>query len=99
MNSEEGIVFSTNECEKSPCLSAAEKMYQRHLTNVKRYQHKNSERMKLKAKTYMENLKKDTKKYELFLEKRRNYYLDVIKPRKQKKLEEAHEALSTTLVI
>ena len=55
--------------------------------------------MKLKAKTYMENLKKDTKKYELFLEKRRNYYLDVIKPRKQKKLEEAHEALSTTLVI
>ena len=26
----------------SPCLSAAEKMYKRHLTNVKRYQHKNS---------------------------------------------------------
>ena len=62
----------------SPRLSAAEKMYQRHLTNVKRYQHKNSERMKLKAKTYMENLKKDTVKYELFLEKRRNYYIDVI---------------------
>jgi hypothetical protein len=47
----------------------------------------------------MENLKKDTEKYELFLEKRRNYYCDVLKPKKQKKLEAAHEALPTTLVI
>jgi hypothetical protein len=53
MNSEEVIIFSKNVSEESPRLSAAEKMYQRHLTNVKRYQHKNSERMKLKAKTYI----------------------------------------------
>tara|TARA_R110000803_G_scaffold146702_1_gene212422 strand:- start:113 stop:445 length:333 start_codon:yes stop_codon:yes gene_type:complete len=85
--------------KEEPKLSAAEKMYSRHLTNVKRYQHKNPEKMKLKAKRYMENLKKDTGKYILFLEKRRNYYLDVIKPKKEKKLEEAHEALPTTLVI
>ena len=80
-------------------LSSAEKMYKRHLTNVKKYQHKNPEKMKEKAKRYMQKLKMDTVKYEVFLEKRRNYYLNVVKPKKQKLLEEAHEALPTTLVI
>ena len=36
---------------------------------------------------------------ELFLEKRRNYYINVVKPKKEKKLVEAHDALPTTLVI
>tara|TARA_B110000285_G_scaffold210839_1_gene253029 strand:+ start:878 stop:1198 length:321 start_codon:yes stop_codon:yes gene_type:complete len=85
--------------KEEPKLSAAEKMYNRHLTNVKRYQHKNPEKMKLKAKLYIQNLKQDTEKYKLFLEKRRNYYIDVIKPRKEKRLVDSHEALSTTLVI
>ena len=85
--------------DDKPKLSAAEKLYKRHLINVKKYQHKNPEKMKLKAKTYMVNLKKDKEKYELFLEKRRNYYIDVVKPKKENKLVEAHEALPTTLVI
>mgnify|MGYP003643967901 CR=1 FL=1 len=85
--------------DDKPKLSAAERLYERHLINVKKYQHKNPEKMKLKAKTYMVNLKKDKEKYELFLEKRRNYYINVVKPKKEKKLVEAHDALPTTLVI
>ena len=111
MNTDEVKTFSKIEVENrdfevevgvkddKPKLSAAERLYERHLINVKRYQHKNSEKMKLKAKTYMVNLKKDKEKYELFLEKRRNYYINVVKPKKEKKLVEAHEALDTTLVI
>ena len=111
MNTDEVKTFSKIEFENKdfqvevvvnddkPKLSAAERLYERHLINVKKYQHKNPEKMKLKAKTYMVNLKKDKGKYELFLEKRRNYYIDVVKPKKEKKLVEAHEALPTTLVI
>tara|TARA_R110001606_G_scaffold374580_1_gene532423 strand:+ start:170 stop:505 length:336 start_codon:yes stop_codon:yes gene_type:complete len=111
MNTDEVKTFSKIEFENKdfqvevvinddkPKLSAAERLYERHLINVKKYQHKNPEKMKLKAKTYMVNLKKDKGKYELFLEKRRNYYIDVVKPKKEKKLVEAHEALDTTLVI
>ena len=55
--------------------------------------------MKEKAKRYMQKLKMGTVEYEVFLVKRRNYYLNVAKPKKQKLLEEAHEALPTTSVI
>lgn len=111
MNTDEVKTFSKIEFENKdfqvevvvnddkPKLSAAERLYERHLINVKKYQHKNPEKMKLKAKTYMVNLKKDKGKYELFLEKRRNYYINVVKPKKEKKLVEAHDALPTTLVI
>ena len=85
--------------DDKPKLSAAERLYERHLINVKKYQHKNPEKMKLKAKRYMEELKKDKEKYDLFLEKRRDYYINVVKPKKEKKIVEAHEALPTTLVI
>ena len=85
--------------DDKPKLSAAERLYERHLINVKKYQHKNPEKMKLKAKRYMEELKKDKEKYDLFLEKRRDYYTNVVKPKKEKKIVAAHEALPTTLVI
>jgi len=97
---EEEEVEHVAEAKPEMCkLSAAEKMYSRHLTNVKKYKKKNPEKMKLKAKIYRESLKKDKKKYDLFLEKRRNYYNNVYKLNKQNKLVEAHEALPTTLVI
>ena len=58
--------------DDKPKLSAAERLYERHLINVKKYQHKNPEKMKLKAKRYMEELKKDKEKYDLFLKVHRN---------------------------
>ena len=62
MNADEVKTFSKNEFEnkdfqvevvvkdENPKLSAAERLYERHLINVKKYQHKNPEKMKLKAK-------------------------------------------------
>jgi len=80
--------------DDKPKLSPAERLYERHLINVKKYQHKNPEKMKLKAKRYMEELKKDKEKYDLFLEKRRDYYTNVVKPKKEKKIVAAREALT-----
>ena len=88
-----------NDPRPAKLVTAAERLYERHLINVKKYQHKNPEKMKLKAKRYMEELKKDKEKYGIFLEKRRDYYINVVKPKREKRLAEAHEALPTTLVI
>ena len=41
-------------------LSAAEKMCNRHLNNEKKYQYENPEKMKEKAKGYMQKLKNDS---------------------------------------
>ena len=54
-----------------------------HLDNVKRYQAKNKEKMRLKSSRYMERLKKDADRYEEYLEKRRNYYHSVVKPKRE----------------
>jgi len=105
MNTDEVNTFSnnstmeTNDSPPAKVVTAAERLYERHLINVKRYQHKNPEKMRAKAKRYMDEIKKDEEKYKIYLEKRRDYYYEVTKPRKQKRLEEAHEALKTTLVI
>jgi|TARA_R110001632_G_scaffold154191_2_gene272277 hypothetical protein len=82
-----------------PTESPAERMYKQHQANCKKYQQKNKEKMSAKQKKYIEGLKGDPEKYKTFLEKRRNYYKDVLKPRKEQKLEEAHESKPTTLVI
>ena len=55
--------------------------------------------MREKSKRYMVKLKNDETKYSKYLEKRHIYYKDVLKPKKQKVKEDAHEALPTTLVI
>ena len=80
-------------------LSAAERMYSKHLRNVKKYQRNNPEKIKVKSKRYMVKLKEDKERYAAYLEKRRTYYNDVLKPKKEKKQVDAHEALPTTLVI
>lgn len=44
-------------------------------------------------------MRNDPDKYDAFLAKRRAYYKDVLKPRKEQRIEEARENLPTTLVI
>jgi len=85
--------------EVEPNISAAERMYSKHLCNVKKYQRNNPEKMKEKSKRYMGKLKEDKTRYGEYLEKRRIYYNAVLKPNKENKLVEAHETLPTTLVI
>ncbi|MHA2403176.1 MAG: hypothetical protein ACXADH_09330 [Candidatus Kariarchaeaceae archaeon] len=83
----------------SPNLTAAEKMYQSHLRNVAKYQKKNPEKVKDKQTRYLAKMKTDPEKYDAFLAKRRAYYKDVLKPRKEARIEQEHEARPTTLVI
>ena len=54
-----------------------------HLDNVKRYQAKNKDKMRLKSRRYIEKLKRDPDRYEEYLEKRRNYYHSVVKPKRE----------------
>lgn len=69
-------------------LSAAEKHYIRHLKTVSDYQKRNPEKMREKNKSYMKKMKNDDpQKYQEFLEKRRKYYSEVVKPKNGKKHE------------
>ena len=79
--------------------TAAQRMYASHLMNVGTYQKKNPEKMREKSKRYLDKLKLDEVKYNDFLAKRREYYKNVLKPRKQEKLDLIHESKKTTLVI
>jgi hypothetical protein len=54
-----------------------------HAENVKRYQAKNREKMRLKSSRYMQKLTADPDRYEEYLEKRRNYYHSVVKPKRE----------------
>jgi len=54
-----------------------------HAENVKRYQAKNKEKMRLKSSRYMQKLVADPDRYEEYLEKRRNYYHSVVKPKRE----------------
>ena len=84
---------------ENPNLTAAEKMYQSHLKNVATYQKKNPQKVKEKQTRYLAKMRTDPDKYDAFLAKRRAYYKDVLKPRKEQRIEEARENLPTTLVI
>jgi hypothetical protein len=50
-------------------LTPAERMYKRHLTNVKNYQKRNPEKMALKYKKRIEKLKLDPEAFKLFRQK------------------------------
>lgn len=84
---------------ENPNLTAAEKMYQSHLKNVANYQKKNPQKVKEKQTRYLAKMRTDPDKYDAFLAKRRAYYKDILKPRKEQRIEEARENLPTTLVI
>jgi len=62
--------------------SPAEKWYKAHKKNVANYQKRNGQKMKEAHYRYLENLKLEPQKYEEHLQKRREYYQNVVKPRK-----------------
>ena len=97
----DGLSRSTENVEtKLKELTPAERMYAKHLSNVKKYQQKNPEKMKVKSKNYMMKLKEDDVRYAEYLEKRRIYYNTVIKPKKQYEiiLKNAIEELPPTVM-
>ena len=62
-------------------MTPAERMYEQHKRNVSRYQKGNPDMMKAKQKRYVEKLRLDPDRYHAHLEKRRQYYMNVVKPR------------------
>jgi hypothetical protein len=64
-------------------ISPAERFYQRHLMYVKKYQQENKEKTAEKCKRYMEKVKAERpEKYEEIKQKRKDYYNNVVKPKK-----------------
>ena len=80
-------------------LTPAEKMYEKHKQNVRKYSKRNPAMVKEKAKRYNDKLMNDPERHKAHLEKRRLYYSTILKPRKVELLEAIHEAKPTTLVI
>ena len=64
--------------------SPAERMYQNHLKNVAKYQRCNPVKLREKQSRYLAKLKSDPTRHEQFLQKRRDYYKNVLKPRTSK---------------
>jgi len=67
-------------------LTPAERMYKNHLKNVSRYQKKNPEKMKLKNKKHFDKIKEeDPDRYFEMLERKREYYNTIVKPKLEAK--------------
>ena len=65
-------------------MTPAERMYKNHLKNVRKYQQKNPEKMREKSKKYNEKIKEEKPdEYKEMLMKKREYYLNIRKPRIQ----------------
>ena len=69
--------------ENEIVITPAERMYRNHLKNVGTYQRKNPNKMSEKCKRYNERIKADPDRYAEALKKRREYYHNVHKPRKE----------------
>jgi len=75
-------------------LTPAEKMYQNHLKNVSNYQKKNPEKMKIKCLRYNEKIRSDPEKYEELKQKKKEYYLNVVKPKNEEKKRSKQQELN-----
>lgn len=62
-------------------LCPAQKHYKNHLKSVKKYQQSHPDKMKEKNKRHNDKIKMDIEKYQLLLEKKRQYYFNVRKPK------------------
>jgi hypothetical protein len=65
--------------------------YQKHLERVRKYNHKNKERLREISKVSFENLKSNPEKYEKYKQKKRDYY----HRRKAKLLSEDNQQTAT----
>jgi len=65
-------------------VNAAVNMYQKHLKNVSDYQKRNRSKMNVKQKNFLKKLKEEKpEQFAVLLEKKKLYYQQVIKPKKE----------------
>ena len=80
-------------------LDVAERFYKNHLKNVSKYQKKHPEKMKEKSKEYNKNLKENNPdKYREMLDKKKQYYLNVVKPKREAKKADTEKHLRGELI-
>jgi len=79
--------------EEKP-MTPAERMYKNHLKNVATYQKKNPEKCKEKMKRYTDSLKNDKDKQEREMARRKLYYLEVVKPQRDKIKQEKQDEIN-----
>jgi len=81
--------------EQEVKLTPAEKYYKAHLRNVSAYQKRNPEKMREKNKKHNDKIKiEDPDKYQARLERSRNYYQNVVKPKVLASKQQAEEQSS-----
>ena len=76
-------IMETPKEEKQEEKTSAEKYYEKHLENVRKYQREHKVEMRAKCKDYQKRLKEERPEdYALYLERKRQYYNDVLKPKR-----------------
>jgi hypothetical protein len=65
-------------------LTPAERLYKNHKQTVAKYQRNHPEKNNEKCKRYLKKLKAEfPERYEIILQKKREYYKSVVKPRNE----------------
>ena len=64
-------------------ISPADRFYNRHKLNMQKYRKAHPQLMVETAKRHIETIKKDPERLLIHLEKRKNYYYNVVVPRRQ----------------
>lgn len=62
-------------------LTIAEKYYLSHKESMRKYQQRNRDKIKEKNKEYLAKISADPEKRKAYLDKKREYYLKVTKPK------------------
>ena len=62
-------------------MSIAEKYYLSHKESMRKYQQRNKEKIKEKNKEYLAKISADPEKRKAYLDKKREYYINITKPK------------------
>jgi hypothetical protein len=65
-------------------LSVAERYYLSHKKSMSEYQKRNKDKIKEKNKKYLERISEDPERRKTYLDKKREYYLKITKPKLDK---------------
>jgi len=78
-------------------LSPAERYYLSHKKHMREYQERNRDKIKENNKAYLEALKLDPERRQKYLDKKKEYYYNVIKPKLGEKKRKQNELENTDL--
>ena len=76
-------------------MSVAERYYLSHKKSMSEYQKRNKEKVNERNRLYLEKIKDDPERRKAYLEKKRDYYLKITKP----KLDAMKQTSTTNAVI